>query len=188
MPGPPSNYWILHHSDEVMARVHHLSVDCDPPRLRIRNADALIDYLENDWSTRIDDPVAGCVLSPPPPTIELEVTEPGFAPDLFIHETLFVSAELREAKALRPEDAQWFAVDASRSAAAVQAKRYFMLHPTRLADPVDYGRSEGVWLDVRGPDGERSRVWEARAPDGAARLARLCWRDDFVPPAPYFDC
>lgn len=179
--------WTMWQTDELISRTHHLSIDCDPPRISIHNADEFVEYLENDWSTTVEEPGTGRkLLQPPPPTIQLVVTEPGFAPDLFIHETFYISAALRDAMALHPDDAQWFPVDASRSTPEVQAKRYAMMHPTREADPLDYDRSEGVWLDLVNVMGEPYRIWEARAPNGELRPARLVWRDNFVPPAPYF--
>lgn len=181
--------WTMWQSDALIERTHHLSVDCDPPRIAIHNADAVIEYLENDWETTIEEPGTGRrLLDPPPPTIELAVTEPNFAPDVFIHETFYISAALREAMALDSDDVQWFPVDARRSTPEVRAKRYCMMHATRQADPIDYARSEGVWLDLRDPWGEPYRVWQAQAPGGEARRARMVWRDDFVPPAPLFSC
>lgn len=180
-------FWIMFNTPEVSSRTWHMLYDSDPVRLRIRNEVEFVDYLENDWTTTVEEPVTGRrLLVPPPPTIELELTEPGFAPDLFIYETTFISADLRETLGLHPDDAQWFPVDARWSTPEVQAKGYHMMHPTRVADPLDRKRSEGTWLDLVNVEGEAYRFWQAQAPGGEARPARLVWRDDFVPPAPLF--
>lgn len=180
--------WTMRPSDDVSKQAHHLSIDSDPPRLYIRNADTFVDYLENDWATTVHDLATGrCYLSPPPPLIELTIVEEGFAPDLLIHETLFVSASLREAMAFEADDVQWCPVDTRWSTAAVQAKDYKMLHPTWIADPIDRARSEGIWFDTAGPEGETGRLWVLQAPEGEYRPARVRLRDDFVAPAPLFN-
>ena len=186
MIAQPARLWMMVEAIASVERRVALA-DAVPPRFAVVNRDAAfsrdleVRAAHPDWSEdRVRALVDAEVFVP-----RLRITEPGFAPHLFVDGALIVSGALRSAADLSEAVVRCGPVDSSDCTDLGRDRHYTTWQPLLSADPIDQDASDGEWVDWIEDDGRLGKRWMlATGPNRPS--PRVVFKSDFEPPAPLF--
>ena len=121
------------------------------------------------------------------PVPVFRIVDPAFRLDYWRKGRIYLaSSRLRQAFDLTDTVIRYRDIDLDQSPSAVRAQKYQAFQVVPFADPIDWSRTAGHWLDVARPDGSISKRWFIVPPNPVGPPNRICWRQDFTPPAQLF--